>query len=456
LKKSFVVVLLGLAWAAACGNASSSSTSAIGPLATGSSAIQGGTDDTTHNFAIGIFIMDASAQTSAICSGVLLAPNLVATARHCVSKIGAPDIDCQTSAFAATLPAGDILVTAKPTMTMTSSDYIGVSSIHVPPQTSFCGNDIALLILSKSIDVPQYVTPTIDPPMTDHQLYSTAVTAIGYGIDTPLDEAGISAGTRRIKENNNLVCIPNDTSFANCLSDPTWLQFATVQEFEGGDGTCDGDSGSGAYDQASFNKGQWVAFGVLSRGGLSSDGGSCVGSFYSRFDAWGSLLVDAANEAAAMGGYAPPSWAASSSQQPTGMPGECFTNGTACLQDSDCCSVNCISHDNNVTSFCTACDANNPCNTGFGCQSGLCVALATSIGDADSGSAAQGASATHGGGCMVGAIGSESSLPWSRAGAYVAFAALVVARRKRRRSAHTLRLSYRTSIRDRRPMGAVG
>jgi len=438
LRKPLAMGLLGLGWAAGCGSSDPSSKSAFGPLGSESSAIQDGTADTTHQFAVGIVQM--TNQTVAFCSGVLLAPNLVATARHCVSQLQSPQIDCTSSAFVSTYPPTDIFVTTDPTITM-SGHFVTVASIHVPPQTTVCGNDIALLILSKSIQLPQYVTPTITPPMTDHQLYTTATTAIGYGVDTPLDTMGTSAGTRRIKQDVNLVCIPNDTTFPNCLLDPTWLQFATVNEFEGGDGTCDGDSGSGAYDQGSFDKGNWVAFGVLSRGGVSPEGGTCMGSIYTRFDAWASLLIETANQAAKLGGYAPPSWTGSSA---------CLANAGVCLQDSDCCSVNCVSHDN-VTFACSACDANNPCNTGFGCQGGVCVATAPSSAEADSGSAPAPASRIEGdsgneaaaspsastgaGGCAIAAVGLEARAPWSAGGAVaLAMTALVRARRKARRA----------------------
>ncbi|MGA7122948.1 MAG: trypsin-like serine protease [Polyangiaceae bacterium] len=433
MKKPFTMGLLGLGWAAGCGSSDPSSNSAVGPVGSESSAIQDGTVDTTHEFAVGIVQM--TNQAVAFCSGVLLAPNLVATARHCVSQLQSPQIDCSSSVFVSTYPPTDIFVTPDPTITM-SGHFVTVASIHVPPATTVCGNDIALLILSKSIQLPQYVTPTISPPMTDHQLYATAVTAIGYGVDTPLDTMGTSAGTRRIKQDVNLVCIPNDTTFPNCLLDPTWLQFATVNEFEGGDGTCDGDSGSGAYDQGSFDKGNWVAFGVLSRGGVSPEGGTCMGSIYTRFDAWGSLLIETANEAAKMGGYTPPSWTGSSA---------CLANATACLQDSDCCSVNCLSHDN-VNFACSACDGNNPCNTGFGCQGGVCVAMATSSTEADSGSvtsspalaqadsgtvaAASPSTSSRSSGCAVAVVGSGGPAPWFGGALGIAVMALVRGRRK--------------------------
>jgi hypothetical protein len=52
-----------------------------------------------------------------------------------------------------------------------------------------------------------------------------------------------------------------------------------------------------------------VAFGVLSRGGVSSDGTTCIEPIYTRFDAWGSLIASTAVQAAAAGHYAVPVWA---------------------------------------------------------------------------------------------------------------------------------------------------
>ena len=145
--------------------------------------------------------------------------------------------------------------------------------------------------------------------------YVPSVAAIGYGVDTPTDTTGKSAGTRRIKEDVALECIPNDPnpseSGLDCFADTTSnaQMYMTASEFMSGDSTCEGDSGSGAYEQSNFDAGRWVSFGILSRGGTSSDGTTCIQPIYSRFDAWGSLLISAAKTAATAGGYALPGWA---------------------------------------------------------------------------------------------------------------------------------------------------
>jgi len=284
----------------------------VDPTASASLSIQGGIVDTTHTFAVGIVQLSQLQNNEvAFCSGVLVAENLVATARHCVAQLASPQIDCATSTFGGLVPVSEVLVTADTDVTPQSA-FTGVSDIIVPDgegDDKVCGNDIALLILSKSISLPQYAVPAISPPITDHAAYSTNVTVIGYGIDTPADEAGTSAGVRRIKENVALVCIPGDTAI-DCSQDPSTMGALTQSEFLSSNGsTCEGDSGSGAFDQSDFDRGQWVALGVLSRGGVSSDNTTCTQPIYERFDAWGPLLVAAANEASARSGAPPPEWA---------------------------------------------------------------------------------------------------------------------------------------------------
>jgi hypothetical protein len=457
LRKPVVVGTLVLAWAAGCGSRDPSTASVDESTANSSSAIQGGMADTTHDFAVGVLQHSVSQGGAAFCSGVLLAPNLVATARHCVSQISSVQIDCATAMFGSTMPVGNVLVTPSPTITQSSTFY-RVASITVPPASAVCGNDIAFLILSSNISASGYVTPTINPPMTDHSAYTTVATAIGYGVDTPTDTMGTSAGVRRVKQNIKLACIPNDKTFTDCFSYPNARQFISPNEFEGGDGTCEGDSGSGAYDQGSFNNNKWVAFGVLSRGGGTPEGGTCLGSVYTRFDSsWAQLLIDTAGQAALMGGYNPPTWtglppsqggdagpalsdssAPVSSSSDASAPGSslkdggaaaCTANGAVCGSDTDCCSVNCITHDTNAvnrTYACTACDANNGCSAGFGCQQGVCVFGAPTLIPADAGHGA-----TVRAGCAVSPLGSDAPLPW-RTGAVALLAATLVAVRRRR------------------------
>ncbi len=404
-------------------------------------AIQGGMDDTTHTFAVSV-IRNGNGSTIALCSGVLLAPNLVATARHCVASISATAIECASTTFGDTYPTSALVVATDATLAQIRVVY-DVDTIVVPPAAAACGNDIALLVLKSNIVLPQYVTPTLNPPMTDHSVYSTMVTEIGFGVDTPADTMGTSSGTRRIIENVNLVCIPNDPSFVDCFSDPEEEQILSPREFVTTGGACDGDSGSGAFDQRSFAAGEWVSFGVLSRGGVDHDAEVCTDEIYTRFDAWGSLLTDTARLAATRGGYPIPSWAGIStgamSDAAAAKPDAtaCFASGELCNGDSDCCSVNCLSHDNGNTFLCVACDANNPCDQGYVCAEGTCIPGEVEASDSGLPIASDAATGMHGpsggSGCGL-AKGSERrshSAPWA-AGFALAIGTIALGRRRRR------------------------
>ncbi|HEY8924931.1 MAG TPA: trypsin-like serine protease, partial [Polyangia bacterium] len=299
LRDRVVTLTLAAVAAVGCGNNPTGGTATTHP-------IQGGTNDTKHLFAVGI-LANAGGGT-ALCSGALIAPNLVATARHCVAAVPADGvIDCPSTKFGALTSAKNIVVTTDADLRAATTS-VAVSKVIVPSgadQTAVCGNDIALLILAQNISLPDYVTPVISPPMSDHTRYSATVTAIGYGITSANDTSGSSAGVRRIRQGIALTCIPEDPTFPNCY--PSRTLPITAAEFSSGNGTCEGDSGSDAYEQDNFDSGKWFGFGVLSRG--ASSGSTCVGGIYTRFDAWSSLLIDAAKQASAAGGYDLPAWA---------------------------------------------------------------------------------------------------------------------------------------------------
>lgn len=314
--RAFFLGALGFAVSAGC----SSGDPASEATARTASAIQGGTDDTTHDFAVGIEV-NLGDGTGLVCSGALLAPNLVATARHCVQELSSDTVVCGQTTFGSTYATSQFLVTTSPVIERGATLYT-VGKIVVPTGSSedyVCGNDIALLILTQNTALPQYVEPVLSPPMTDHDVWATSITAIGYGIDTPTDEAGVTAGTRRIKQDIPLECIPDDPAFVDCYADSSKKAAIAGDEFWAGDGTCEGDSGTGSYDQTQFNAGNWESFGVLVRGGVSSDGQTCVGSIYTRFDAWSGLLVSAATEASQRGGYALPAWVANAALDDAGF-----------------------------------------------------------------------------------------------------------------------------------------
>ncbi len=274
----------------------------------GSSAIQGGTEDEVHTFAVAVIMPEST------CSGTLIAPNLVLTARHCVADSGNSDeVDCARDRFSAPAPASRFSVTTAKVVRGSTARY-RVAKIVVPSESKFCGNDIALLQLTDNVPASEATpaTPALDPPMTSHPLYGTTVATLGYGISGPKKT---DDGTRRLREDVPIQCTPGDPEKSCRLSDFD----ITPTEFVAGDGLCSGDSGGSAFDQESFTRGRPVTFGVLSR--ASETGFKCIDAVFTRTDAFAGLLVAAATEAAEQGGYPLPVWAGGAGSADAGAEG---------------------------------------------------------------------------------------------------------------------------------------
>src|ERR1017187_6051078 len=135
------------------------------------SPIQGGTTDSTDTFAVGIVSFGGSGGDGsiAVCSGAMIAPNLVLTARHCVSKVSADQVDCSSDTFSAPYAASNFYVTNLTNMSQSPSDYTQGAQVIVPTDTHFCGNDLALIILQGTVpNVTTLVKPLVDDSMSDH------------------------------------------------------------------------------------------------------------------------------------------------------------------------------------------------------------------------------------------------------------------------------------------------
>jgi len=295
LRAPVALALLACGAAAACG-AQGDGDGDGARIGRRSDAIQGGTSDATSTFAVAIVDPDGS-----VCSGTLIAPNLVLTARHCVaSDDGGAVVDCAKDRFLAPRAASTFRVDTRATADFDTAAY-EATKVIVPTDTLFCGNDIALLELDAVVpaSVASPATPAISPPITDRATYGLTITAIGYGITGP---NASDDGTRRRRDGIPIQCIPGDTIF-DCV--PADHQM-TAAELAVGNGLCTGDSGSGAYDTKAMNAGKPVVMGVLSRAG--EDATRCIDAVYVRADAHSALIVSAAKDAAAAGGYVAPSW----------------------------------------------------------------------------------------------------------------------------------------------------
>ena len=219
-----------------------------------------------------------------ICSGTLIAPNLVLTARHCVAEIADEYVDCSRSRFGATYRPSSFYISTSPRLFSESTRYVYAEKVLVPfESTDMCGYDIALLQLRENIPAEE-ATPAearVDIPVIPGEVY----TAIGYGHTGN----GEGSGIRRFLEGTSVICDGLDCEFSS--------SFMRDTEWRGGRGTCQGDSGGGAFDS------EGRVLGALSRGAEV-----CASSVYSGVSGWADWIRAKAVNAAADGGYEAAAW----------------------------------------------------------------------------------------------------------------------------------------------------
>jgi uncharacterized protein (TIGR03382 family) len=351
-------------------------------LGTKATAIQGGENDTTSTFAVGV-CNGQPGQCGGICSGALILPNVVATARHCIS-VAPQTIDCATNPSFGARKSGTLYITTNANMFGTTAGNPGwyaVRSLVYPTDDHICGNDIALLVLSTPVpaNVAKPVTPGVQHLMWDRSLYTDTFTSIGYGNTSA---GGGGSGTRRSRSLVDVLCIPGSDD----LPCPTSVN---EKEFIGGDGACSGDSGSSAFESRSVARREPVSFGVLSRGGESDDGNDCIGSAYTRFDAHRDLVLQAGKSASNNWQlYPEPSWTAyvppiqpSSKGKPAADAGTGTSGprslGTECAKKDECASGICTD-DGQGTLICSqACVEGSrmegTCPDAYECRSSMCL-----------------------------------------------------------------------------------
>jgi hypothetical protein len=318
-------------------------------------AIAGGTADVSHQ---DVFLLVRESQNSgALCTATLIAPNLLLTARHCVSQGASSDhVTCGDSTLGLPYPASAFFATndAQP---RNDSPFFKAVDVRVPGQgVDTCGYDVALIILAQSVPatLSTPAIPRIDREVMPGEIY----TAVGYGEDA----SGASNSTRMERQGLSIACEPGSCGGG-----------VESTEFLGDTGICSGDSGGPALDA------DGKVVGVVSRGGPD-----CATPIYGTVTAWQDFIIATATDAAKLGGYEPPFWVTTKSSDlpapvTSGAGGEggaaaepaAAENGESCSSTRPCRSdLACYSSGSSTEGVCaTTCNATSECSDGMVCQS---------------------------------------------------------------------------------------
>lgn len=291
--KSLSTSLAALVFLAGCtGSATEPADEAV---AVSSAAIIGGSPSSARDSVVLLVSNNGFGQS--ICTGTLVAPNLVLTARHCVSAVSDGRFLCNEQGEPTTTYAGGrYLRDGVPSLIgvftgaqaperatgFNDPSAYGAEILH-DGSTHLCSGDLALLLLDRAVTSAQISPVRFDrfPAVDDH------VTVVGFGVTNDNREA-----SSRIERGG--------VSVLRVGPEPGSTSAAAVSRsmFEVGEATCSGDSGGPAFDERTG-----AVVGVVSAGGNGTSGnpqdraGRCRGdttrNYFTATGAFGSVLRDA-------------------------------------------------------------------------------------------------------------------------------------------------------------------
>jgi hypothetical protein len=274
-----------------------------------------------------------------VCSAVLLASNVVLTARHCVMEDPLP-LDCATIDFASPLTVDPATLQVSAMAASAPPASASGAAVLTSDDVAVCGADVAVVILSSAID-------GVLPALVSESGIAAGSHVRTVGIDITAAESGISAVVVR----EHVTVLDVSTS-----------EFAVKQA------TCVAAGGSPAYDETT---GQVV--GVLSRWGTEC-GAPAQFDVFTRMDVFYGLVQEGLEWAPALSAGGADGGiddlrdagrkrdAGHAKKPPTDI-------GAACLTATDCGTGLCVTAEG--SQYCSrTCAPADHCPTDFTCVVG--------------------------------------------------------------------------------------
>lgn len=337
---------IGLFAIAACSSASGDEPP-VGVQTKSSSIINGVADTDAHDSVI-LLAITHGGQAGGSCTGTMVAPNLVLTARHCVSDT---DRGALCKVDGTSYAGGQITGDFRAQDLLVYTGKLAIQGIDKPERAAargkqviaeetntLCDRDVAFVVLDRDLDIAVAPIRTKEGARNGELL-----TAVGWG----LTEQGTQPNKRLQRTGVKVAGIgplvmDEETNIGMGRS-----EFAVREAF------CSGDSGGPSFASTG------AVVGVVSRGGNgeqgseSNEAASCIGSnvigYYTHLANKAALVKKAFTAA----GYEP--------RDEGEAPGK--AKGSSCTQNVDCSSNAC------VDGLCvTRCSADGKCADGEVCK----------------------------------------------------------------------------------------
>lgn len=275
-----------------------------------SAIIAGSASPEVHDAVVVLAHEEASGAWQFTCTATLIAPNLLVTARHCLSVIDSPNVACDGSgkqvaggSLGADRVPGAFAVYMGPTRPASGkskSAARGKRIVH-DGSTTLCGHDLAFLVLDRDVSKTAILPVRLDRAPAPGE----SVVAVGYGID----RAGVNPEVRQ----ERAVPVRLVGPFAGTNEDPP----VAPGDFLVGESFCQGDSGGPALARSSdavVGVATRVGKGSTTKGGndcVAGSSGDPVYAFYTQIAAFSPVAKQAfaaAGRAPWLEGEDPPWW----------------------------------------------------------------------------------------------------------------------------------------------------